>query len=180
MDFSEKIKKQAAGIAKGILAHPETKPGVFVVGCSTSEIVGGKIGTCGSTETAEAVYEGLFVPLMGNGFSVTVQCCEHLNRALVTERELAEEKGWKIVSAVPHEKAGGSMASFYWRSLREPVLVERITADAGIDIGRTFIGMHLRDVAVPFRTEEEKLGEATFALAYTRPPYIGGERAKYF
>ena len=114
-----------------------------------------------------------------HGFNIAFQCCEHLNRALVMERDAAEKYGCTIVFAVPRPKAGGSLATAAWKRMKAPVLVERVQADAGIDIGLTLIGMHLKRVAVPIRLEQSKIGEALVTAARTRPALIGGERAKY-
>ncbi|MEG1404755.1 MAG: TIGR01440 family protein, partial [Oscillospiraceae bacterium] len=114
-----------------------------------------------------------------NGIFLAAQCCEHLNRALVVEREAAEKFGLEIVAAVPKPKAGGSFATAAYAAFSNPVLVEHIKAAAGMDIGSTLIGMHLRDVAVPLRLATKKIGEAFLTAAYTRPKFIGGSRAQY-
>ncbi len=152
---------------------------ILVVGCSTSEVLGEKIGTSGSIETAREIFETLRNKCSENGLYLACQCCEHLNRALVVEKESAKIKGFTIVRAVPHEKAGGSFATAAYRGFENPVLVEEITAQLGIDIGSTLIGMHLERVAVPVRTSIKKIGEAPVTFAKVRPKYIGGERAKY-
>lgn len=152
---------------------------VFVVGCSSSEIIGGKIGKASSIEAAEAAFEGIYSVLEEKRIFLAAQCCEHLNRALVLERECAEKYGYEIVSVVPQPKAGGSFATTAYRTFKNPVIVEHIKASAGMDIGDTLIGMHLKDVAVPVRLNVKKIGEANLVCARTRPKYIGGERAKY-
>lgn len=152
---------------------------IVVIGCSTSEVQGARIGTSGAEEIAERIYEGVERVRSRVGFRTAWQCCEHLNRALVVPRDLAEEKGWTIVSAVPVRKAGGSMAAYAYRRLDDPCLVEALQADAGFDIGETLIGMHLRPVAVPVRPSVPWIGEARLTMAYTRPKLIGGERAVY-
>lgn len=152
---------------------------VLVIGASTSEVSGRRIGTSGTMEVAEAIYEAVDRARQKFGFYPAFQCCEHLNRALVVDREAAERFGWEIVSAVPIPKAGGSMAAYAYRRLVSPVLVETIQAHAGLDIGDTLIGMHLRRVAVPFRPSVKRIGEAHVTAAYTRPKLIGGERAVY-
>ena len=152
---------------------------IVVIGCSTSEIRGERIGTSGAEEIAALVHEGVERARADIGFQPVWQCCEHLNRALVAPRELAEAKGWTIVSAVPVRKAGGSMAAYAYRRLADPCLVESLRADAGIDIGETLIGMHLRPVAVPVRPSVPWIGSARLTMAYTRPKLIGGERAVY-
>ena len=153
---------------------------ILVVGCSTSEILGGVIGKASSYEAGEAITKVFIDKFMPLQIDLAFQCCEHLNRALVVERELAKRDKLEIVSVIPQEKAGGSTASAAYKLFSDPVLVEFIKADAGIDIGGTFIGMHLKHVAVPVRLDGVKtLGEADIKFARTRPKYIGGERAQY-
>ena len=152
---------------------------ILVVGCSSSEIVGSKIGKGSSFEAASAVFEVIYKKLSGRGIYLAAQCCEHLNRAIVIEEEAAEKYSLEIVAAIPQPKAGGSFATITYESLKSPVLVESVKAHAGIDIGGTLIGMHLRAVAVPVRLSVSKIGEANILSARTRPKYIGGERAKY-
>lgn len=152
---------------------------LLAVGCSTSEIAGGTIGHASAPEIGAEVARAAMDTASKLGFSLAFQCCEHLNRALVMERETAEKYSLEIVSAVPYPKAGGSCASAAYRMMKDPVLVESIQADAGIDIGLTLIGMHLKPVAVPVRTDVTKIGNAPVVFARTRPRLIGGERAKY-
>jgi len=152
---------------------------VLVIGCSTSEIIGERIGTAGTMDVAEIIFEELQQFSNEMGFDLTFQCCEHLNRALVIERKVAEEKGWEEVSVIPAPHAGGSMATFAYKHLKDPVVVEFIQADAGIDFGDTLIGMHLKHVAVPVRIDQKTLGSARVTMATTRPKLIGGARAKY-
>ncbi|MED1202915.1 TIGR01440 family protein [Heyndrickxia acidicola] len=152
---------------------------VFVVGCSTSEVMGKKIGTAGVLEVASVIFSELDHLAKHSGISLAFQCCEHLNRALVVERKTAIENGWDEVSVIPVQKAGGSMATYAFNHFEDPVVVEFIKADAGIDIGDTFIGMHLKHVAVPVRVSNNQLGEAHVTIATTRPKLIGGERAVY-
>ncbi len=152
---------------------------IFVVGCSSSEIVGSKIGKGSSFEAARAVFEVIYRKLSDKGIYLAAQCCEHLNRAIVIEEEAAEKYGLEIVAAVPQPKAGGSFATLTYENMKSPVLVEAVKAHAGIDIGGTLIGMHLKSVAVPVRLSISKIGEANILCARTRPKYIGGERAKY-
>ncbi|WP_394810775.1 TIGR01440 family protein [Alkalibacillus aidingensis] len=153
--------------------------GVFVLGCSTSEIAGERIGTSGSTEIAQVIFDELKAFQNATGVHIVYQCCEHLNRAIVMERSLQEAKGLDVVNAVPHPSAGGSMAAYAYEHMEDPVLVEHIQADYGMDIGDTLIGMHLKHVAVPLRFTQKTLGDAHVTYAYTRPKLIGGERAKY-
>lgn len=159
-------------------AHLETGD-VFVVGCSSSEIRGGRIGHDSSMEVAAAVLAGVLPPLQEQGVYLAAQCCEHLNRSIVIEREVAKQYGCQIVAAVPQPHAGGSWATNCWRTFKDPVLVEEVKAAAGMDIGGTLIGMHLRRVAVPVRLSMDHIGEAILLCARTRPPFIGGSRAVY-
>lgn len=152
---------------------------LLVVGCSSSEIVGGTIGKTSSLEVAEALFEGIYPTLKEKGIFLVAQCCEHLNRALILERAAAEKFNLEIVNVKPQIKAGGSFATTVWNNLENPVAVEHIKATAGIDIGNTLIGMHLKDVAVPVRLSVKSIGKAPIVCARTRPKFIGGERATY-
>jgi len=152
---------------------------IVVVGVSTSEVAGARIGTSGALEVAEELLRGVQQASKEFGFHPVYQCCEHLNRALVMERSLLTTLGLNEVSAVPVPGAGGSMAAAAYRSMEDPVLAETVQAHAGVDIGETLIGMHLRRVAVPFRTSLRYIGEARVNTAWSRPPLIGGERAVY-
>lgn len=152
---------------------------LLVAGVSTSEVLGSRIGTSGATDVAIALFEGLQRFRRETGIYVAYQCCEHLNRALVVEREAAERYDLEPVAVVPAPKAGGAMASYVYRHMTEAVMVEEIAAHAGIDVGETLIGMHLRRVAVPFRPSVRRIGEARVNAAYTRPKLIGGARAIY-
>ena len=150
---------------------------LVVIGCSTSEILGERIGTNSAPEVAAEVFSALYDVASARGIFLAVQCCEHLNRALVTERTavpLAEP-----VNVGPQPKAGGSLATAAYAAFRDPVVLEEIRADAGLDIGLTLIGMHLRRVAVPVRLEQSRIGEAIVVAARTRPRFIGGVRAVY-
>lgn len=152
---------------------------LLVIGVSTSEVLGRRIGTAGTVDTAEQIYAGVEKVRAEVGFFPVFQCCEHLNRALVIERSAALALGLELVSAVPVPKAGGSMAAYAYRQLKEPCLVEAVQAHAGIDIGDTFIGMHLKRVAVPVRPSIRSIGGAHVTMAVTRPKLIGGARAVY-
>jgi uncharacterized protein (TIGR01440 family) len=152
---------------------------ILVIGCSTSEIIGNRIGTTGSLQVAEVIFDSLKQFAKDTGIALAFQCCEHLNRALVIERRLQEQFQFEEVTVVPIGKAGGSMAAYAYQHLENPCVVEHIKADYGIDIGDTFIGMHLKHVAVPIRVSIKQLGEAHVTLAKTRPKLIGGERAVY-
>lgn len=174
------IKKQAQNVISDLLEQANMKPGsLFVIGCSSSEIVGKQIGKGSSMEAAQAVFSGIYPILQKQGIHLAVQCCEHLNRALILEREVAEKRGYEIVNVKPQPHAGGSFAVTAWEAFQDPVAVEAISAEAGMDIGGTLIGMHLRAVAVPVRTCEKRVGEANVLCARTRPKYIGGPRAIY-
>jgi uncharacterized protein (TIGR01440 family) len=152
---------------------------VLVVGCSTSEIIGKKIGTAGTEEVAEMVFRLLREFQAQTGIQLAFQCCEHLNRAIVVERDLAEQKRLDEVTVIPVRNAGGAMASYAFQNLKDAVVVEFIKADAGIDIGDTLIGMHMKHVAVPVRVPQKSLGHAHVTMAKTRPKLIGGARAVY-
>ena len=172
------IKEQCASAVRELVEIARLKKGdVFVVGCSTSEVVGSKIGTNSDPDTAEQIFEGIYSVLKPLGIHIAIQCCEHLNRAIVTEREAA--RGADEVNVVPQKKAGGSLATVAYSRLESPVVIEEIKADAGMDIGSTLIGMHLKRVAVPVRLSINKIGEASLVCARVRPKFIGGERAIY-
>lgn len=176
----ERILNESKRIVEELLAVAPLKRGeILVVGCSSSEIVGESIGKGSDLNAASAVYEGIAPVLAERGIFLAAQCCEHLNRALVVERECAERYGLEIVSVIPQPKAGGSFASAAYCGFSEPVVVESVRAHAGMDIGSTLIGMHLHAVAVPVRLSVKRLGEASLTFARTRPKYIGGPRAKY-
>ncbi len=179
-DFEKEIKNAAETAICEILASTSLKAGdMFVIGCSSSEIVGSKIGKGSSLKAALAAYEAIAPKLLEKGIYLCAQCCEHLNRAVVIERECAEKYGYEPVSVLPQPKAGGSFPTVSYSYMKDPVVVEHIKAHAGMDIGGTLIGMHLKDVAVPLRVSVNKIGEANIICAYTRPKYIGGSRAIY-
>lgn len=169
------------GTALGeLLEVAQLKAGqILVVGCSTSEIQGERIGRAGNMDIAGAVYNGIMPRLQEKQIFLAVQGCEHINRALVVEEECAEKYNLEIVNVVPHLRAGGGFATYCYEHFQSPVMVESIAAHAGIDIGDTFIGMHLRQVAVPVRVSINTLGHAHLSMARTRPRLIGGERARY-
>lgn len=156
-----------------------TKEQILIIGCSTSEIIGKKIGTEGSIQVAQMIFHSLLKWREKTGVHLAFQCCEHLNRAIVVERETAKSFQLEEVTVVPVPEAGGSMAAYAYNHFKDPVVVETIRADAGIDIGDTFIGMHLKQVAVPVRTSFTELGNAHITFARTRPKLIGGHRAVY-
>ena len=138
-----------------------------------------KVGTSGCVDTAKSIYDGLMSVFAEKGIYLAAQCCEHLNRAIIIESEKAKELGLERVCVVPYPHAGGSFATTAYHSMKSPVAVEEIKADAGIDIGGTLIGMHLKRVAVPLKLEHKEIGCARLTAARTRPKFIGGERAKY-
>ena len=150
---------------------------IVVVGCSTSEVLGSRVGTHSDPGTAETLFESIYGCLQERGVYLAAQCCEHLNRAIVVEAEAVP--GAEPVNVVPQPKAGGSFATAAYHGLRNPVVLEEIQADAGLDIGATLIGMHLKRVAVPVRLKTDHIGEAILIAARTRPKFIGGVRAVY-
>lgn len=152
---------------------------LLVVGCSSSEIVGECIGHGSSMDAAEEVYAGLCEVVAAHGVALAAQCCEHLNRCVVVEREVAKARGYEIVSVLPQPHAGGSWAVTCWSHFVDPVVVEEVQAELGMDIGDTLIGMHLRRVAVPVRTVVKTVGKANLVCARTRPKFVGGSRAVY-
>lgn len=154
-----------------------TRGDILVVGCSTSEVVGARIGTNSDPDTAVEIFEGIYSVTDPLGIYVAIQCCEHLNRAIVVEREAVP--GAERVNVVPQKKAGGSLATVAYSRFVNPIVIEEIRADAGMDIGNTLIGMHLKRVAVPVRLSLNKIGEANLVCARVRPKFIGGERAIY-
>ena len=174
------IKEQAARAAEQILDAAGAKAGqIMVVGCSSSEIAGGQIGHASAPEVADAVYDAIAAACKARGVYLAAQCCEHLNRALIVERACAEKYGLCEVCVLPQPKAGGSFATTAWDRFEAPVAVEHIRAHAGLDIGGTLIGMHLREVAVPVRLSVDCIGKAILLAARTRPKFIGGIRARY-
>ena len=176
----EQIEAQARQAVTELLDAAGLKSGdIFVVGCSSSEIMGGRIGKHSSMDAAGAVFRGIYPVLAQRGIYLAAQCCEHLNRAIILEQAAADAYGYEPVCVVPRPKAGGSWATTCWKNFAHPVAVEEIRAAAGIDIGGTLIGMHLKRVAVPVRLSLNKIGEANILCARTRPKLIGGERACY-
>lgn len=175
-----KMKDSVKQIMSELLEVSGMKAGqILVVGCSSSEIASHRIGSYSSAEIGQTVYEAVREELRPRGIYLAAQCCEHLNRALILEEEAAETYGLEIVNVVPQLKAGGSFATAAYAGMEHPVAVERIQAHAGIDIGDTLIGMHLRPVAVPVRTSIKEIGGAHVTCARTRLKFIGGQRAKY-
>lgn len=176
--MKEKIYAQTKAVMEEIGEKANLQKGnIFVVGCSTSEVIGAKIGTNSSPEIAQVLFDALHEYAKEKEIYLAIQCCEHLNRAIIIEKEAVPFA--EIVNVVPQPKAGGSLATAAYKGFSNPVVVEEIKADAGIDIGSTLMGMHLKRVAVPVRLEENKIGEATVVAARTRPKFIGGVRAVY-
>lgn len=176
--MNETLALQAKAVMNEIWEKAKLQPGnIVVIGCSTSEIIGAKIGTNSSPEVAKTVFDALYEGAKEKGLVLAIQCCEHLNRAIIIEREAVPFA--ETVNVVPQPKAGGSMATQAYARFQHPVAVEQIRADAGLDIGFTLIGMHLKQVAVPLRLENNRIGEATVLAARTRPKFIGGVRAMY-
>lgn len=174
------IQQQVKDAVHQVIAAREMPAGsIFVIGCSSSEIAGGVIGHASNEEIGRAVFEAAKAVCDDNGLFLAAQCCEHLNRALVISRECAHKHCLEEVNVVPWLKGGGSFASAAYRGFKNPAVVEHIKAVAGLDIGSTLIGMHLKDVAVSLRLKDNHIGNAYVTAAYTRPKYIGGERARY-
>ncbi len=178
--MTEEYGKQAVAVLDSLLASGNPKPGeILVVGCSSSEVMGGRIGKFSNVDTGAEIAKALYEESLKRGLLIAGQCCEHLNRALVTERETAEKYGLTIVTVVPQPKAGGSFGTALYQLLKDPVMVETIQAQWGIDIGLTLIGMHMRAVAIPVRVQPDHVGQAMVTAARVRPKLIGGERARY-
>ena len=176
----EKIKNEARIAISELIEQSGIKEGeILVIGCSSSEMTGGIIGKNSAPEAAEALLDAIYPIIKEKKIFLAAQCCEHLNRALIIERECAEKYNLEEVCVVPQPKAGGSFATSVYKRMASPVAVESIKAHAGLDIGSTLIGMHLKSVAVPLRLSVNSIGAAYIVCARTRPKFIGGERAKY-
>ncbi len=174
------LTTKAKEALSGLLSIANLEPGtIIVVGCSTSEVMGRKIGSASNMDTAEAIMAGLLPVAREHDVYLAIQCCEHLNRALVVEKECKDRYGFEEVTVIPHQDAGGALAAVAMRQFQDPVVVEAISAHAGMDIGDTLIGMHLKRVAVPVRLDIQSIGNAHLTFARTRPKLIGGARAKY-
>ncbi|ALC88700.1 hypothetical protein AM500_01960 [Bacillus sp. FJAT-18017] len=179
-DTIEELEQELSEILEAFIDQVNLRSGsLMVVGCSTSEVAGKRIGTAGTMEIAELIYRQLDKFRDKTGVKLAFQCCEHLNRALIVERTTASDHNLEEVSVVPVRHAGGAMATYAFNRMEDAVVVESIQAEAGIDIGETLIGMHLKRVAVPVRVGRRRLGEANVTLAKTRPKLIGGPRAVY-
>ena len=174
----EQLQQEAAAAARQLAEAARLHKGqIVVIGCSTSEVVGHQVGSWSTPEAANAIFRGLDSVFTPMGVYMAAQCCEHLNRALIVEREAVP--GAEIVNVVPQPKAGSSFATAAYQAFRHPVALEEIRADAGLDIGGTLIGMHLKKVAVPVRLAQNHIGQAMVLAARTRPKFIGGDRAVY-
>ena len=174
----EEVKTQAYEVACELCEKAKLRKGqILVVGCSSSEVCGAKIGSNSNLEVAESVFAGIYQAVQERGIYLAAQCCEHLNRAIIIEQDALPNAD--IVNVVPQPKAGGSFATTAYKTFQHPIAVEEIRADAGIDIGDTFIGMHLKKVAVPVRLTHHEIGQAHITAARVRPKFIGGERAHY-
>ena len=177
-DLLTQVREESANAARQLVEAAKLHKGqIVVVGCSTSEVVGHNVGSWSTPEVANAIFEGLSSVFAPMGVYIAAQCCEHLNRALIVEHE-AVPNG-EIVNVMPPPKAGSSFATAAYHSFRHPVALEEIRADAGLDIGATLIGMHLKKVAVPIRLQQNHIGQAIVLAARIRPKFIGGERAIY-
>ena len=173
-----RVEQEAAAAAQELSEIARLRRGqIVVVGCSTSEVVGCQVGSWSTPEVAQAIFRGLSGVFTPMGVYLAAQCCEHLNRALIVEHEAAPDA--EIVNVLPQPKAGSSFATAAYEGFRHPVALEEIRADAGLDIGGTLIGMHLKKVAVPVRLKQSRIGQAIVLAARTRPKFIGGERAIY-
>ena len=175
------IYEQAKEVFAEISGKADIKMGnLMVVGCSTSTVLGDMPGMNSSDDTADELYRAV-TDVFGGKYDIAVQCCEHLNRALVVERAVAEKYGFTIVNAVPHRKGGGAFATKHYYSLKDPVVVEDISAKAvvGIDIGGVMVGMHMKPVVVPMKLQNRHIGEAFVLAGTSRLKYIGGERTRY-
>ena len=184
MSIYDETKK----VVSEVIEKSNLKKGdVLVVGCSTSAVLGDEIGTNSSMDTAKEIFDAIYDETNSKGIFVAAQCCEHLNRTIIVEKELltkpidgfTKDRFGESVTVVPQSKAGGSLATNAWAKFSEPVAIESIQAEAGMDIGGTLIGMHLKRVAVPLKLENKKIGEANVIAAGHRPKFVGGERAKY-
>ena len=181
---TEELRQEAARVFGACVAALKEagkieEGGLIVLGCSTSEVAGARIGHGSVPAFGEIIASAMLEACRANGLDAAFQCCEHLNRAIVMEKETLRRRGLTRVHAIPQPKAGGSVPAAAWKMLKEPALALNVQADAAIDVGDTLVGMHIRPVAVPLRPEFPKLGEARVVMAYSRFPLIGGQRAVY-
>lgn len=178
----KQIEEEAAAVASEVCDLAGLKTGqVLVIGCSSSEVVGERVGTHSSMDVAEALYRGITKVTAPKGIILTAQCCEHLNRAIVMEREVLEKLDLDEVNVIPQPKAGGSFGTTVYKNCKDPVVAESLKqkADAGIDIGGVLIGMHIKPVVVPLKINKRNILKATIIAARRRPKYVGGARAVY-
>lgn len=174
----EQVEQEAAQAARQLAEAAHLRRGqIVVIGCSTSEVVGHQVGSWSTPQIAQAIFDGLNSVFAPMGVYIAAQCCEHLNRAIIVEHEAVPTLD--IVNVVPQPKAGSSFATATYKACKHPVAVEEIPADAGLDIGGTLIGMHIKPVVVPLRIETKKIGEAVLLCARRRPKFVGGSRAVY-
>ncbi len=179
-DRYEEITAAASQAARELIAAAKPENGdIFVIGCSSSEICGKKIGSFSNLDAAKAVFEGVYPLIKKNGLYLAAQCCEHLNRSLIVEKECAVKYGLTVVNVVPHPHAGGAFATIVYGAMEHPAAVEEVPGTLGMDIGSTLIGMHIIPVCVPVRVSVNKIGEANLVLCRRRPKFVGGERAIY-
>ena len=181
-DLLEQVRQEAADAARQLAEAARLRRGhIVVVGCSTSEVVGHQVGSWSTPQIAQAIFDGLNSVFAPMGVYIAAQCCEHLNRALIVERAVAEQFGLEEANVVPQPKAGGSFGTTAYKRFDDPVAVESLkqSASAGMDIGGTLIGMHIKPVVVPLRIETKKIGEAVLLCARRRPKFVGGSRAVY-
>jgi len=178
--FINEVAKDTQKAVTEFLEIAKPDPGkIFIMGCSSSEVIGGHIGQNSSMDVAKVIFQQAYSIATQHRLWFAAQCCEHLNRAIVIEKEIALTAGFDIVHVIPQIKAGGAFATATYSELKNPVIIEFVKADLGIDIGHTLIGMHLKHVAVPVRLSLNKIGHACIVCANTRPKYIGGNRAAY-
>ena len=179
-ELLDSIYNQAKQATEELCEKAKLKEGnIVIIGCSSSEVTGELIGTHSSLETAQAVFKGIYEVLAAKNIYLAAQCCEHLNRAVIVEKEIARREHLTRVNVIPQPKAGGSFGTTAFERFKEPVAVEHIKAQLGIDIGDTLIGMHLDEVAVPVRTQHKQIGNAHVVCARTRAKFVGGSRAVY-
>jgi len=179
-ELNEEINRVLDAAVETLAQAGEIAPGgLIVLGCSTSEVAGARIGKGSVPELGEIIARAMLDACQKRGLNAAFQCCEHLNRSIVIEREEAVRRNLTQVRAIPQPKAGGSVPAAAWKMLKHPALVMNVQADAAIDVGDTLVGMHIRPVAVPLRIEYGSVGHANLVMAYSRLPYVGGSRAVY-
>lgn len=176
----DKVKEDTKKVAEELLSIANLEENeILVIGCSSSEVANHQIGSYSSEYIGKSIFEVLQQITGKHNIFLAIQCCEHLNRAIIMEKKCAKAYGLEIVNVIPQLKAGGSLSTAAYDGFENPVAVERVQAHAGIDIGDTLIGMHLKPVAIPIRTKQGTIGNAHVVCAKTRAKYIGGERALY-